>query len=65
MVLAESVKALVVSDAQRRVDQRMVPYDLWATKAHVLMLARQNIVSTAAARSILKALVDIQLVYEA
>ena len=35
------------------VDARMVPYDIWASQAHAIMLARQGIISDADVRHIL------------
>jgi argininosuccinate lyase len=37
-------------------DERLIPYDLWGSRAHVLMLYRQSILSRQDARKILKGL---------
>ncbi len=41
-------------------DQRLIPYDLWGSRAHVLMLCRQGILSRREARKILRGLRDIE-----
>jgi argininosuccinate lyase len=41
-------------------DERLIPYDLWGSRAHVLMLYRQNILSRQEAKKILKGLRDIE-----
>ncbi|MCB0340140.1 MAG: hypothetical protein KDD53_11075, partial [Bdellovibrionales bacterium] len=58
--LSLEVQTLIVSDRQRELDLAMVPYDLWGTRAHVLMLEKQQIVDRAKARAILIALNQIE-----
>jgi argininosuccinate lyase len=41
-------------------DERLIPYDLWGTRAHVIMLCRQSILSRVEARRILKELREIE-----
>jgi len=45
-------------------DQRLVPYDLWGTRAHVLMLCRQAILKPGEGRRILQALREIERNFE-
>ncbi|OIO15502.1 argininosuccinate lyase [Candidatus Gottesmanbacteria bacterium CG11_big_fil_rev_8_21_14_0_20_37_11] len=49
----------IVSKTQQALDLNLVPYDLWATKVHVLMLVKQNIIEKSKARNILSALFEI------
>lgn len=53
----------IVSDEQIKLEQKMVPYDLWATKVHVLMLEKQNIINNKIAGKIIKALDEITTEY--
>jgi len=41
-------------------DERLIPYDLWGSRAHVIMLARRNILSLREARLLLKGLKEIE-----
>lgn len=58
--LSEDIKSAIVSSKQRELDLRMVPYDIWGTRAHVIMLAETEIVDTDIALDILNALEDIE-----
>lgn len=49
----------IVSDKQIELDLNLVPYDLWATKVHVLMLHKENIINKKVAVNIISALVEI------
>jgi argininosuccinate lyase len=44
-------------------DERLIPYDLWGSRAHVLMLSRQGILSRQDGKKILKGLKEIELLY--
>ncbi|MGA2517693.1 MAG: argininosuccinate lyase [Thermodesulfobacteriota bacterium] len=44
-------------------DERLVPYDLWGNRAHVLMLCRQGILSKQDGKKILKGLREIEALY--
>lgn len=50
----------IVSKIQQSLDLNLTPYDLWATKVHVLMLAKQKIIEKSIAKKILCALVEIE-----
>lgn len=50
----------IVSKIQLALDLNLVPYDLWATKVHVLMLFKQKIIEKSKAQNILKALKEIE-----
>lgn len=50
----------IVSKTQQALDMNLVPYDLWATKVHVLMLTKQKIIEKGKAKKILEALADIE-----
>jgi argininosuccinate lyase len=41
-------------------DERLIPYDLWGSRAHVLMLARQKILPKREARALIKGLKAIE-----
>jgi argininosuccinate lyase len=45
-------------------DERLIPYDLWGNRAHVLMLCRQGIVSKQDGKKILKGLKEIETLYQ-
>ncbi len=45
-------------------DQRLVPYDVWGSKAHVLMLARKDIIPKPVARVLIKGLGEIERAWE-
>jgi len=44
-------------------DERLIPYDLWGNRAHVLMLCHQGILSKQDGKKILKGLKEIELLY--
>jgi argininosuccinate lyase len=44
-------------------DERLIPYDLWGNRAHLLMLCAQGIVSKQEGRKILKALRELEALY--
>jgi len=44
-------------------DQRLIPYDVWGSKAHVIMLWKQGIISRKEVRTILKGLNTIETSY--
>jgi len=44
-------------------DERLIPYDLWGSRAHVLMLRRQGILSRQDGRKILKGLKEVETLY--
>jgi argininosuccinate lyase len=41
-------------------DERLIPYDLWGSRAHVVMLARQKILPRREARALIKGLKEIE-----
>ena len=45
-------------------DERLIPYDLWGSRAHVLMLCRQNILSRQETKRILKGLREIEKLHD-
>ncbi|MDI7260996.1 MAG: argininosuccinate lyase [Thermodesulfobacteriota bacterium] len=45
-------------------DERLLPYDLWGNRAHVLMLCRQRILSKQDGKKILKGLKELQSLYQ-
>jgi argininosuccinate lyase len=45
-------------------DERLIPYDLWGNRAHVLMLCRQGILSKQDGRRILRGLREIEALYQ-
>lgn len=45
-------------------DERLTPYDLWGTRAHVVMLCRQAVLRPSEGRRILKVLREIERDYE-
>lgn len=57
--LSSKVISYIVSASQINADQKMVSYDIWGTKAHVIMLHETKILSTEKAAKILKALSEI------
>ncbi|OGE26411.1 argininosuccinate lyase [Candidatus Daviesbacteria bacterium RIFCSPHIGHO2_02_FULL_39_12] len=50
----------IVSEQQITLDMEMVPFDLWGTKVHVLMLLKNKIIDPTAAEKCLKALSEIE-----
>ncbi|MCX8119005.1 MAG: argininosuccinate lyase [Desulfobacterota bacterium] len=45
-------------------DERLIPYDLWGSRVHLLMLYRQKILSKGDAKKLLKGLRELQALYE-
>ncbi|MGQ9646718.1 MAG: argininosuccinate lyase [Thermodesulfobacteriota bacterium] len=45
-------------------DEVLVPYDLWGSRAHVIMLCRQGIVSKQDAKKILRGLRDVEALFQ-
>jgi len=45
-------------------DQRLIPYDLWGNRAHVLMLCRQGILSKQDGKRILRGLKEIEALHQ-
>ena len=45
-------------------DERLIPYDLWGNRAHVLMLCRQGILLKQDGKKILKGLREIEALYQ-
>ncbi len=45
-------------------DERLIPYDLWGDRAHILMLCRQGILSKRDGKSILKGLREIEKLHQ-
>jgi len=41
-------------------DERLIPYDLWGSRAHVVMLAKQEIIPRREARALIKGLKEIE-----
>ncbi|MBI2617485.1 argininosuccinate lyase [Candidatus Gottesmanbacteria bacterium] len=50
----------IVSKLQQSLDMNIVPFDLWATEVHVLMLSKQKIIDKIKATKILAALTEIE-----
>jgi len=44
-------------------DERLIPYDLWGNRAHLLMLCRQGIISKQDGKKILKGLRELESLY--
>ena len=59
-MLSGEVKGFIVSDTQRQLDLAMLPYDLWGSIAHTIMLHRTKIIDKGKAKSIIKALKEIE-----
>lgn len=55
-----NTNSFIVTNKQMDLDMNLVPYDLWATKVHVLMLAKQKIIEESKAKNILTALMKIE-----
>lgn len=62
--LSSEVTQLIVSEAQLRADDALLPFDLWASRAHVCMLAHCQIVAPACAAALLEALSKIELAHQ-
>ncbi len=45
-------------------DERLIPYDLWGNRAHVLMLCRQGILSKTDGKKILKGLRELETLHQ-
>jgi argininosuccinate lyase len=45
-------------------DERLIPYDLWGTRAHVLMLCHQGILTNKDGKNILEGLREIESLYQ-
>ena len=45
-------------------DERLIPYDLWGDRAHILMLCRQGILSKQDGKKILKGLKEIETLHQ-
>ncbi len=45
-------------------DERLIPYDIWGNRAHVLMLCRQGILSRQDGKKILKGLRELESLYQ-
>jgi argininosuccinate lyase len=45
-------------------DERLIPYDLWGNRAHLLMLCERGIVSKQEAKTILKGLRELESLYQ-
>lgn len=54
----------IVSKTQQLLDFNLVPYDLWATKVHILMLNKQKLLKIGKVKKILKALMEIGQEYD-
>ena len=50
----------IVSKTQQTLDMKLVPYDIWATKVHVLMLTKQKIIEKSKSKKILVVLDEIE-----
>ncbi len=59
--LSPAVLNYIVSPTQQEIDLKMVPYDIWGTMAHVIMLQKTGILSLDKAAKILKALQEINI----
>lgn len=52
--------SFIVSQTQMDLDIKMTPFDIWGSKAHVLMLEKQGIVDKTKAKKIIKAFLEIE-----
>lgn len=50
----------IVSQKQMDLDMEMIPFDIWGTKVHVLMLFKQGIIDKSQVKNCLKALFEIE-----
>ncbi len=55
-----NTNSYIVSDKQIELDFQLAPFDLWATKVHVLMLSKQKIIEEKIAKNILTAIAEIE-----
>ncbi|RMG40419.1 MAG: argininosuccinate lyase [Candidatus Dadabacteria bacterium] len=62
-MVSKEITSLVVSDKQIDLDYKMVPYDLWGTRAHSAMLCHCTIIDKERAVLIFKALAKIEEIY--
>ena len=62
--LSSNVMKYIVSPIQVEIDQKMVPFDIWGTMAHVVMLQKTHILSISKAGKILQALQDLNEEHE-
>ncbi|KKR32553.1 MAG: Argininosuccinate lyase [Candidatus Gottesmanbacteria bacterium GW2011_GWC2_39_8] len=62
--LSQKVKNFIVSPAQMGIDHKMVPYDIWGTVSHVVMLYKTKIIEKEIAAEIIKALISIDHEYK-
>ncbi|OGG20411.1 argininosuccinate lyase [Candidatus Gottesmanbacteria bacterium RIFCSPHIGHO2_02_FULL_40_13] len=51
-----NTNSFIVTNKQMELDLKLAPFDLWATKVHVLMLAKQKIIDEKIAKKILDSL---------
>jgi argininosuccinate lyase len=63
-MVSDQVISLVVSDTQRELDLAMVPFDVWGSTAHVVMLESVGIVRRELAKKIVAALADVSARWE-
>ena len=56
--------SFIVTAKQMALDAKLIPFDLWATKAHVLMLYKCKIISPETADSLISALVKLEAEYK-
>lgn len=61
--LSPVIQSLVISPTQLSLDHEMVAFDIWGTRAHVVMLAECAIIDRERAAAILHALEQIELSY--
>lgn len=62
--LSPKVANLIVSETQQRLDLAMVPFDIWGSRAHVIMLSQTGILDRKRGSAILEALNKIEKRYE-
>lgn len=62
--LDKTIQKIIVSRTQLNLDYQMVPYDIWGTMAHVVMLRKTNIISQQKAAQILTALIELKKEYQ-
>ena len=55
-----TTSSFIVSSEQMNLDMAMLPFDIWGTTVHVLMLAKQGIIDTVQAKVCLEALLEIE-----
>lgn len=52
--------SFIVSETQMALDMEMIPFDIWGTKVHILMLYSQGIIDKHTVKKCLQALLDIE-----